>query len=199
MPLESNVNFVVDFTNVKESSGFNPIHQPAGDYRGVVKDVIAGKSGQGNETVTFAIGDADRPSAVYRYVCTFTEKSLWKLRNLLVACGKNAPKKKLKLTAATLNALIGKEIGMSLDDNEYEGKMSSQIMGVFPASDLPEDDGDTATDEDVEDDDAEEADEEQAPKKTKAKPAATKKKAAPAPAAEDEDDEDLDELDIDDL
>lgn len=194
MPLDSSWSQVTDFTNVKDSSGFNPTHQPAGDYRGVVKDVTAGKSNQGNDTVTFAIADANRPSAVYRYVCTFTDKSLWKLRNLVIAAGMSVPKKRIKLTAATLNKLIGKEIGMSLDDNEYEGKMSSQIMGVFPASDLPDDDGDTSTPVVEDDDDDDEDEVEEAPKKAAKKPA---KKAKPAPVEEEE--EDLDELDIDDL
>ncbi len=187
-PLPSKI--VVDFTNVKEQSGFNPKHQPEGDYRGLVKGVEYEESKQ-NKTpmLTYAIADADMPSAVYRYNATLTEKSLWKLRNLLVAAGVNVPKKKLNV-ASVAEKILGKEIGMSLADDEYEGKVRSQIVGVFPASDLP--------------------DEEEAPAAKKK----AKKPAAPAPAdddddtdtvespaddTDDDDEEDLDELDIDDL
>lgn len=173
-------------SNVKDSSGINPVHQEPGDYRGVIKDVSNGKatSGQMNEFILFLVADADRPSATYPYRCTLTEKSLWKLRNILVAAGKNIPKKKFKLTASVLNSIVGSEIGMSLEDNEYEGKVNSQIVGVFPASDLPDD-------------------EEEPPAKKKAN---AKKKAKDDDEDEpdnstddDDDDEDLDELDIDDL
>jgi hypothetical protein len=170
---------IVDFTNVKESSGFNQLHQEAGDYKGVVKDYSHDLSKQNkNPMLTFQIADADRPSAVYRYQCVLTENSLWKLRNLLVAAGISVPKKKVNV-ASVLPKLKGKEIGMSLDDDEYEGKMRSQIVGVFPADDLADDEPPT-------------------PKK---KPA-----SKPKPTDDDdeddtetEDDEDLDDLDIDDL
>lgn len=180
---------IVDFTNVKESSGFNPKHQPAGDYKGIIKGVEYGES-QANKTpmLTYQIADADTPSAVYRYNCTLTEKSLWKLRNLLVATGVNVPKKKINV-ASVAEKIVGKEIGMSLDDDEYEGKMRSQIVGVFPASDLP--------------------DEEEAPKpkKGKAKPKPeeaddddeTDTVDSPDSSDDDDEEEDLDELDIDEL
>lgn len=177
MPVSSEFTHVADFTNVKDRSGVNPTHQPAGDYRGVIKDASEGKSKQNNTPmVTYIIADADRPSATYRYNCTLTDKSLWKLRNLLVAAGLAVGQKKIKLTAATLNKVIGREIGMSLDDHEYEGKMSSEITNVFPADDLPDDE----------------------PEAPPAKKASTKKAAAVDEDDEDED-EDLDELDIDEL
>ncbi len=177
MPIESGKSVVLDFTNVREQSGYNPKHQEPGDYRAIVKDAEWGESKAGNQQVIYAIADADQPSAVYRYNCVFTENSLWKLRNLFVAAGVNIPKKKIKLTSETLNKVIGKEVGMSLDDDEYEGKVRSKIVGVFPASDLAEDEP------------------EEKPAK---KPA---KKAKPEPETSDDDDaeEDLDELDIDDL
>jgi hypothetical protein len=182
MPSNIPSKLIVDFTNTKEQSGFNPVHQPAGDYRGIIKSVEYGKSKQNNnDMLTYAVADVDRPSAAYRYNCTLTEASLWKLRNILVAAGINVPKKKVNI-ASVAAKIVGKEIGMSLDDDEYEGKMRSQIVTVFSADDLPED--------------------EPAPvAKKKAKPAA--KPAADEEDVEDDTDddeeEDLDELDIDDL
>lgn len=173
---------IVDFTNVKESSGFNPQHQEAGDYRGVIKGTPEHALSKQNKNpmLTFAIADTDRPSAVYRYQCVLTENGLWKLRNLLVAAGIAVPKKRLNISSI-LPKLAGREIGMSLEDDEYEGKMRSAIVGVFPADDLASDD------------------------EPPAKKPAVKKKSADDEDAEDStededtDDEDLDELDIDDL
>lgn len=182
MPLDSGSSFVVDFTGVKDRSGFNPVHQEAGDYRGVIKDVNEGQATtSGNKLITYTIADAERPSATYRYSCTLTDKSLWKLRNLLVAAGVKVPQKKIKLTAAILSKIVGEEIGISLDDHEYEGKMSSEIVNVFPADDLPEDEPAPT------------------PKVAAKKPAAKGKAAPAAEEAEEDEDEDLDELDIDEL
>lgn len=173
---------IVDFTNVRESSGFNPKHQPAGDYEGTIKTVEYGES-NANKTpmLTYAIASVDTPSAVYRYNCTLTEKSLWKLRNLLVAAGVNVPKKKLNISAVA-EKILGKNIGMSLDDDEYEGKMRSQIVGVFPASDLPDEETPKAKKKAQDEDDAEDVED-----------------TTPAESSDDDEEEDLDELDIDDL
>lgn len=172
---------VVDFSNVKDQSGLNPTHQPAGDYRGKVVSFNQNPSKAGNPQVTYTVQDVDRPSATYRYNCPLAENALFKLRNILVAAGVAVPKKKIKVDP---ERIVGREIGMSLDDHEYEGKMSSEIIGVFPASDLPADDDDT--------------EDEPAPKAAAKK---TTKKAAPAAAEaeEEEEEEELDELDIDDL
>jgi hypothetical protein len=181
MPVDKGQVIVLDFTNVREQSGFNPVHQEEGDYRGIIKDVTLDKAKSSeNMVVTYAIGDTERPSAVYRYNCVLTEKSLWKLRNLFVAAGKQIPKKKLKLGADQFNSLIGKEIGMSLVDDEYEGKTRSQIAGVFPASELIDEEATPA------------------PKKAAKKKAQDEDEAAPTPA-EDDTEEELDELDIDEL
>jgi hypothetical protein len=161
----------VDMTNVSEGSGVRPTHQPPGDYLGKITAVAHSTAkSSGNALVTFTIQDVDKPSATYPYRCTLNAEALWKLRSLMVAAGVNAPKKKF---AFDTDRLVGKEVGMTLEDDEYEGKLKSVIADVFPPTDLPED--------------------EPTPKKV-----ANKKPAAKAPV-EEEDDEDLDELDIDDL
>jgi hypothetical protein len=137
---------------------------------------------------TFTIQVVDRASATYPCRVTLNEESMWKVRELLVACGMTVPKKRIKVDP---EKLIGKELGMVLEDDEYEGKMKSVIDSVFPASDL---DNDTDGDDEVDEEDEEEP----APrKKAPAKKTATKK--APAKDEDDDEDEDLDELDIDDL
>jgi hypothetical protein len=172
---------IVDFTNVSEGSGYSQTHVKAGDYRGKVKSVEYGESKE-NKTpmLTYALALAHRPSATYRYNCPLTEKSLWKLRKLLVACGVNVPAKKLNV-AGVAEKIVGKELGICLDDDEYNGKLRSQVVDVIPAADLPQDvsndDDDTVSDDDVPADDDAPVDD--------------------APA--DEGEEDLEELDLDDM
>lgn len=192
---------VLDFTNVKESSGINPKHRPAGDYRVKIAKVIANKSNAGNNQWVFTLVPTDMLSAAYPYYCTLNADSLWKVRNLLIACGIDVPKKKLNVDPTRL---VGKEIGVTLDDDEYDGKMKSVITAVFPSSDL-DDESVPAQDEDEpeveEDGEVEPEVEPEVEAEPAAKPAAKRKAAAkPAPQAEPEVEEDeLDELGLEDL
>lgn len=170
---------VVDFTNTSDGSGYSQTRVRPGDYAGKVKSVEYGES-KDNKTpmLTYALALANRPSATYRYNCPLTEKSLWKLRNLLVACGVNVPKKKLNV-AGVAEKIIGKDIGMSLDDDEYNGKLRSQVTGVFSADELPQDaDDDEETVDQTDDSDADDS---------------------PVADDTDEGEEDLEELDLDEL
>jgi hypothetical protein len=190
----------LDFTNVKDGGGaFRKTRQEAGDYRGEVTKVatVKKKDGSGKQWLfTIKAG-----SGIYPYYCGFEENVLWKIRNIFVAAGFNVPKKKVAIDP---EKLVGKKIAVTLGDDEYDGKLQSNIEAVFPLSEL-EDDGtdatdDTADDEDEEDedtstatddDDEEEEDEEPEP------PVAKKKKKAKKAKAEDDDE--MEELDIEDI
>jgi hypothetical protein len=127
---------------------------PAGDYEGLVKDAeySDSKAGNANGALCRRPGRPALRGVPLQPACS-PRPALWKLRNLIVAAGKTIPKKKVKLSAAVLNSIIGKTVGITLEDDEYEGKMRSQIVGCFPASDLPDDSDvpDDDTDDDVED------------------------------------------------
>lgn len=210
-------------TNVKEQGNFNPRHKAEGDYRAKIVKVDDHMSKAKNEQWVFTIQLTEDQRATYGHYCGFDEKNAWKVRNLLIACGKKVPKKRVNVDP---NSLVGKEIGVTLIDDEYEGKMKSTIDAVFPAADLHEDDDDEDTpevDDDEEeteddtedsDDDADEdeddADEEPEPEPEPVKKKAKKKAAAPAKKAatkkakkkapvEDDEDDDVDELDLEDL
>jgi hypothetical protein len=110
----------------------------------------------------------------YPYYCKHQENQLWKIRNLLLAAGKSVPKKRVKVNP---NDLVGRSIGVTLEDDEYEGKAKSVISAVMPLSEL---DSDSLDDEDetiTSDDDGED----EMPTKSKAKP------------VQDDDDDDEDE------
>jgi ribosomal protein L12E/L44/L45/RPP1/RPP2 len=184
---------VLDFTNVKEGGGnFTKKRVRAGDYlcRITKFEVTEVKKGdnKGNKQWLFTLAIEGRHGATYPYYCQLEENVLWKIRNLLVAAGINVPKKKVKVKP---KVLIGKLVGVTLDDAEYDGRDQSEVTAVFPASEV---EGASARDEDDDDEDDdeetgadEEEDEEPAPKKSK------KSKKAPEPDEDDEDDEDEDE------
>lgn len=127
---------VLDFTNVKDQGAFNPKHMPSGEYLATITDVVEETSSKGNEMWTFTtVLKIDR-NAKYPHRCTLNTEALWKVRNLLTAAGKTVPKKKLSVDPTKL---VGCDIGVVLDEEEYEGKMKSVITGVFPAGDMPAD------------------------------------------------------------
>lgn len=171
---------ILDFTNVKERS-FSPKRMPAGDYVGVIVAVDDHvKEGKDKQWV-FTIKLKSNSSAVYPYYCQLTETTLWKIRNLFIAAGKQVPKKKAKVDP---NKIVGAEIGLTLEDDEYEGKEKSSIAATFPADEVDS-----------------EPTPEPAPAARPAMKKAGAKKAAPV-VEEDEDDLDEDddlEEDIDDL
>ena len=202
----------VDFTNTKDGGGmFNRRRQPAGDYRGKVTKVVdapSKKDGADQYCFTIQVG-----TGTYPYYCKLVENQLWKLRNLLMAAGLNVPKKRVKVDP---NKIVGREIGVTLDDDDYEndetGKVTkqSQITAVMPASEL--DPSSVADDEDEDEDDEEDEDDTPPPPKKKAKPAPVeddddddddddeddtppppKKKSKPAPEPEEDDDDDDDD------
>lgn len=174
MPAE----FVGDFTNVKERD-FNIKHLPPGDYpaRIIKVDDHVAKSGNNNWLYTFEITSGPGKGAKYPYYVGLDVDSLWKIKQLYAGCGLNIPKKKVKLKR---DQTLNKTCGISLDDDEYEGKLKSVITAVIPVADIGAADDDDVVDED------ELEEEEPAPVKK-----AAKKKAAPVVEEEDEEEIDL--------
>lgn len=124
---------ILDFTNVKEGGGsFNKRRVPAGDYRATVTKVVdAPAKSDGVMQWLFTFQTAS--GGTYPYYCKHQENQLWKIRNLLVAAGLEVPKKKVNVNP---EKLVGREIGISLEDDEYDGKAQSTVASVFPASEV---------------------------------------------------------------
>lgn len=126
----------VDFSNVKDRGNFNPRQVAEGDYAAVIVKVEDGESKKDNEfQYIFTIKLSKFSQNSYPYYCKVVENQLWKLRNIAVAAGLNVPKKRMKFDP---NKLEGKKIGVTMADDEYEGKMKSVIDAVFPISELAE-------------------------------------------------------------
>ena len=186
----------VDFSNVKEGSGFRKTRVPQGDYKAkitAVADAPSKKDGVFQWCFTIDLPEG----GVYPYYCKLQENQLWKLRNLLVAAGKNVPKKKVSVDPSVV---VGKWIGVTMEDDEYDDKAQSNVAAVFPASDLTqtegpgdEEDEDEEEDEDTEEEEDDEEDEEEEP----TPPPARKKKRKPAPEPEPEEEDEEEEEDED--
>ena len=143
----------IDFSNVKDQGNFNPKQVPAGDYLAKIVKVEDGQSkGDKGFQYVFTIKLTKFAAYSYPYYCKLQENQLWKLRNLFISAGINVPKKRITVDPSKL---LGKMIGVTMGDDEYEGKMKSVIDSVFPASELGDDVvTDSAADDDgYEDDD----------------------------------------------
>ena len=186
---------VLNFEGVKEGSNIRPRRKPEGDYYATIVEVKDHKSQKsGDEMWLFIMKVHGDTSASYAYYVGTDADSLWKVRGLFVAAGINVPAKRLK---ADPNKLVGKTVGISLVDDEYEGRPKSAIDAVFPADDMDDPINERSgkatsakaksraaddDDDDIEDDDEEET-----------KPVRNKGKAKKAAVVEDDDDDDEDD------
>lgn len=196
----------VDFSNVKDGGDVSPKRIPAGDYEAKIAKVFDSPSKKDNVFQWCFVITVTGTTGSYPYYCKLQENQLWKLRNLFIAAGKNVPKKRVKVDPSTI---VGKTIGVTMEDDEYDGKLKSTVAAVFPAADLDDsvvpgdeddeeeyEDEEEATDnseeeyedeEPEEDDEEEEEEEEEEPEPTppprRAAKRAPAKRAAPAKKA----------------
>lgn len=178
MPAKAASSEALDFTNVRDGGKFTKKRQQAGDYKGritAVEDAESKKDGVKMWVFTVEIN-----GETYPQYCKLVPEQLWKVRSLFGAAGIVIPKKRMKIDP---NKLVGKWIGATLDDDEYEGRLQSTIRATIPVSDIQG----SADDEDIDEEEEDEEEEAPPPPPRRAKP-----KAAPAPdPVEDEDEEEL--------
>lgn len=176
---------VLDFTNVKDQGDYQPKRVPEGDYLARITEVKDSPTKEKNEPQwAFKIVLKGR-SGSYAYRVKLVENQLWKLRNLFVAAGMNVPKKKIKVDP---NKVVGKEIGVTMADTEYNDRPQSEVASVFPAADIQDNVNDDVNDEEEYEDEEEEEEEEPEPA-----PARRRTRKAPEPEPEEEEEEEEDE------
>lgn len=130
-----------------------------------------------------------------------TPNALWKLRNLLEACGVDVPEGDMTVSEEDL---VDLECMIEITNEEYEGKERPRVTAYKAEGDAEEDDDeeedddsdddDTEDDDDEEDEEEEDEEEEEPPKKKKA---ASKRRAKDEDDDDDEDEEDDDDSDDD--
>lgn len=183
----------LDFTNVKDGGSFNKKHYPPGDYKGRITKVVDTQK-KDDSSVKMWLFTIEVKSGKYPYYCTYTaENQLWKIRNLFIAAGVNIPKKRMAIDP---NTIVGREIGVTLEDDEYDGKLQSSIASTFPTSELE----DTEDDEESEGED-EELETVEDPQESVEAPQGGKKKGKKKKAkkVDDVEDDELEELAIEDI
>lgn len=180
----------VDFSGVESGGGRTRI--PEGDYKVTVDTVKQSESKAGNAMLVwdFKISEGKFAGKKLRDRTTLTPESLWKLKQVLEAMGISVPSKQVALK---LSNYIGKDLGVTVVDDEYEGRISSKVedyvsVDVIDGSDIEEE----------EEDDDDEEDEEVAPAKKSSK-GKKKGKKSKEPVADDDDEEDIEELDLDEM
>lgn len=174
----------VDFTGVE--SGGGRVRIPEDDYKVRVVDATLGTAkSSGNSMIiwNFEIIEGKFKGKKLRDRAVLTPESLWKLKQILEAMGLTVPSKKVALD---LTKYVGKELGATVVDDEYEGKISSKIADYVSV--------DVLNGADVEDEE-EDDDEEEEPVTKKSKKG--KKKAQKV--EDEDDDDDIEELDLDGL
>jgi hypothetical protein len=188
----------VDLTDVKEGgSGFRPKRKPAGDYKAKIVKVDDHLK-EGNEPGwVFTIQVDGDARASYPYYVNPAPKQKWKIGAICRAVGISAAGKRVNFNP---NKLVGKVLGIALDDDEYEGRLKSTVDDVFPVSEVGPNASDGSPDaeeyEDVDTDadevhipDDEEIEEEEEPPA----PPVRKRRPKPAPEPEPEEEEEEEE------
>ena len=164
----------VDFS--KDESEGRRKRYPEGDYH--VK-YVSFKTGRSKDKdtpyvrVTFEVLDGKKKGAKVTDDLYLTDASLWRIRNFLEAMEVTVPKKKVNVNFAKY---VGKELGVTLSDDEYNGRISSRITDFLDLDTLRGADEDDEEDEDYDEEEDEDEEDE-----------------------EDEDEEDEDEEDEDDM
>lgn len=191
----------VDLSNVKEGGNFRPRRKPEGDYRG---KIVKADDHQPNDktkpmgwVLTIQVdGDA---RSTYPYYLSPDTKQAWKIRQVCIAAGINPKLARIKFDP---NKLVNKAIGMSLEDDEYEGRPKSVIGELFPASEVGAnaDEGVEDEVEDIDTDEVEVPDDDEVPEddepEEEPEPVPTrrvKRKPVPEPEPEDDDEEEDEE------
>lgn len=171
---------VADFGHKEAKSSGRSARVPEGDYVAKIVDAKKGEAkSSGNTMITWTLeiieGKYKGKKLITRTV--MTPKALFFLRNLLEALGAEVPEKASKIR---YKKYVGKKIGITVEDDEYENKMKSEVSDFLDPDmvgadeeDDDEEDDDLDDDEDDEDSDDDDDDEDE--------------------------DEDLDEVDLDEL
>lgn len=177
---------VVDFTGVE---GGGRTRVPEDDYRLKCVQIKPDTSKAGNSMWVWKWEIVGGKFAGKTLIdrTTFTKESLWKLKQILEAFGITVPNKRVALNP---QKYIGKELGATVVDDEYENRISSKIADYVSLDVLEADE-----DEEMDDDTEEDEDQEEEPTPKKGKKGKKGKKSKPVSDEEEE----IEDLDLDEL
>jgi hypothetical protein len=193
----------VDLSDVKEGGGaFKPRRKPEGDYRAkFVKADDHIKEGKEPGWVMTVMVEGDNRST-YPVYLNPEKKQAWKIAQACRAAGLKVPTGRVRFDP---NKLVNKEIGVFLEEDEYDGRPKSAVGEMFPASEVganadePDEEEIIDEDEEIEEEPEVEDEEEEEPEppkrttKTRGTTTVTKRRKPEPEPEEDEDEEEEDE------
>ncbi len=194
--------------NFKDVESGGRVRVPEADYHLKCVANKQDESKDGNPMIVwdFEIVEGKHKGKKLRDYAPLSTKGLWKLKSILEAFGVTVPNRAVNIN---LDKYIGEELGATVQDDEYGGRISSKISDYFSLDVLDADDDEEEDDEDLEEEeddeeeedeeeDEEEEDEEPEPPKRRKRGAKAGKKGKKA-SSDDEDDEEIEEIDLDEL
>ncbi len=120
---------VVDFSDVSESAG--PVRVTPGDYIAMVKKVEMKTSKKNKPYLLWTlvgISGALKKKTLFHNT-SLQSHALFSLRNTLLACKVDVPASKMQID---LRSLRGRKLGITVDDDEYQGRIKSVVVETWP-------------------------------------------------------------------
>lgn len=154
---------IVDFGDTESrggAKGSRSAHVPEGDYAVKVTGAKLDKSSEKDTPgifVTYVITDPKKyKGKTLRDRLWLSDKALWRIRQTWEALGVQVPSKKVKLDP---KKIIGKTCAVTVEDDEYEGKIRSNIVDTFLLSEYKDLQANADEDEELDEDEDEEEEE----------------------------------------
>lgn len=121
--------FTVDFSGVEDKNFLEP-----GKYTAKVKSV---SKEEGSEYpylkwVLVVLGPTSKGTEI-SHITSLKPSALFNLRNFLISCGVNVPKKAVSFDPSNI---FGKTLGIEVAMREYNGKDYANVKRTFSASDV---------------------------------------------------------------
>lgn len=156
-------NLQTDFSGVEGRKRRRRIKE--GDYLFKVSDYEVGKSGKKDDDgkkkrfIVFEFEILKGPSTgTFSDLFGLAKNQLWRYRNFLEAVG---VKVSAGVTDVRLDKIPGKQVAGTVEDDEYNGKIKSQVSDYFAASEYEELDADEEDEDEDSDDEDEDEDEDE--------------------------------------
>ena len=139
-------------------------HIPEGDYFAKISKVDPHRSEAGSRSfrwqfqiVSDAAGNEKYKGTTFFYYTSLKPEALFNLRNLIFAASDGKKNVTGKQVDFDPQALVGRRIGVIVEDEEYQNKIQSRVVDIQPPSAIEPDE----EDEDEEDEDYEEEEEDE--------------------------------------
>jgi hypothetical protein len=138
----------VDFSNTQGNN-----KMPEGDYQVRVKEVELGESQAGQPKLDFKleVTEGKHEGKILYQTCSLQPQALFNLRNLLEAAEYPIESGAFDLD---IDELIGLELGVTVEHEEYQGKTKNRIVDFFSLSEMESEDDEDEDDEDDSEDDS---------------------------------------------